>query len=370
MRVLICAGGTGGGIYPALAAITALEKRGISKEQMLWIGTKGEMEETLVPRAGLRLETIAGGGIVGLPLHKKLLNAAKLAWSVPKALQIMRRFKADVMFMTGGYMAAPVTLAARLLRVPICIFLPDLEPGKSIQFSVPFAKTIAATAEGSAQFVPEEKLVETGYPVRPSLRQALDKTQAEALAQFDLSHERLTLFVYGGSRGSWKINKALMDILPQLLERIQVIHISGTLTWPEVEANANTLTDEQKRYYRPFPFLHEEMGLAYRAADWVLARAGASMMGESPAFGLPAILVPLTFAWRYQKVNADYLTERGTAVQLTDDTLATDLLPLLNQFIEDEEMRQRMATAAKQLDVPNAADRLAQAIIDTAGGDR
>lgn len=370
MRLLICAGGTGGGIYPALAAVTALKEKGVKEDQMLWIGTKGEMEEELVPRAGLRLVTIAGGGVVGVAPHAMVRNLFRLAASVPKALRVMQRFRPDAMLMTGGYMAAPVTLAARLLRVPICIYLPDLEPGKSIRFSVPFAKTIAATAAGSRQFVPQEKLVVTGYPIRPSLREALELTQQEALAHFGLKPGRPTLFVFGGSRGAWALNEALMRILPDLLQTVQVIHISGTLTWPQVQANVEKLTDAQRRYYRPFPFLHDDMGLAFRAADLVLARAGASMLGEGPAFGLPSILVPLTFAWRYQKVNADYLSERGAAVQLTDETLSDEMLPTILGLLNNPDKMAAMQLAAKRLDVPNAAERLADQILKTAEGTR
>jgi UDP-N-acetylglucosamine:LPS N-acetylglucosamine transferase len=102
-----------------------------------------------------------------------------------------------------------------------------------------------------------------------------------------------------------------MASLPQLLAHYQVIHISGTLTWSQVEANLETLSQAERAYYRPYPYLHERMGAAFRAADLVVARAGASMLGEAPAFGLPSVLVPLTFAWRYQKVNADFLADQG-----------------------------------------------------------
>ena len=126
-----------------------------------------------------------------------------------------------------------------------------------------------------------------------------------------------------------------MAALPDLLRRFQVIHISGTLTWQEVKYNLETLGPEQREWYRPYPYLHERMGAAFRSADLVVARAGASMLGEGPAFGLPAVLVPLTFAWRYQKVNADYLTERGAAVQLTDETLAERLLPTVTGLLDE-----------------------------------
>src|SRR5690606_5053153 len=108
-----------------------------------------------------------------------------------------RRFRPDVMFMTGGYMAVPVTVACQLHGVPIVIFLPDVEPGTAVRFSLRFAHKIAATAEESVQFVPADKLVVTGYPVRPELRAALNLSKAQALAEFGLELGRPTLFVFG-----------------------------------------------------------------------------------------------------------------------------------------------------------------------------
>jgi UDP-N-acetylglucosamine--N-acetylmuramyl-(pentapeptide) pyrophosphoryl-undecaprenol N-acetylglucosamine transferase len=186
------------------------------------------------------------------------------------------------------------------------------------------------------------------------------------LAQFDLAPGRQTLFVFGGSRGAQNINRALMGILPELLKNYQVIHVSGTLTWPEVETNLNTLTNEQRRWYRPFSYLHKRMGAAFRSADLVVARAGASMLGEAPAFGLPSVLVPLTFAWRYQKVNADYLTERGAAEQLTDETIHGQLLPVVSGLLEDADRLGEMGKAAKALDKPLATAHLADFIVDLA----
>jgi UDP-N-acetylglucosamine--N-acetylmuramyl-(pentapeptide) pyrophosphoryl-undecaprenol N-acetylglucosamine transferase len=228
---------------------------------------------------------------------------------------------------------------------------------------VPLARRIACTTDGSRAFVPAEKMVVTGYPVRPEIRAARLLTKAEALAQFDLTPDRPTLFVFGGSRGARNINQALVKILPQLLNKAQVIHISGTLTWPEVEANASALPAELAAYYRPYPYLHEQMGPAFRAADLVVARAGASMLGEAPAFGLPSILVPLAYAWRYQKVNADYLTKRGAAVQLTDESLGETLLPTVEGILFDGTKLSQMATAAAALDRPNAAGHLARLIL-------
>ncbi len=368
MKTLICAGGTGGGIYPALAVATALQSMGVLRQALLWIGVKGEMEERLVPRAGIRLETIRGGPIVSVPPQVKLVNAMKLIWSIGTVWQMIGRFRPDVALLTGGYMAAPVALAAWLRRIPIAIYLPDVEPGSALKAIMPLAQKVACTSPDSRAYVPAAKMVVTGYPVRPELRAAAALSQEEALAQFDLQPGRPTLFVFGGSRGAQAINRALMAALPLLLAQIQIIHISGELTWPEVEANAAQLSEEERAYYRPYPYLHERMGAAFRAADLVLARAGASMMGEGPAFGLPAVLVPLAWAWRYQKVNADFLTQQGAAVQLTDESLPAQLVPTVLGLLQDPARLAQMSAAARALDVPEAAANLAQLLARLAKG--
>jgi UDP-N-acetylglucosamine--N-acetylmuramyl-(pentapeptide) pyrophosphoryl-undecaprenol N-acetylglucosamine transferase len=242
VKILICAGGTGGGIYPALAAVAELEALGVSKEQILWIGVEGEMEETIVPRAGLHLEAISGGPMVGVPYTTVLKNGLKLAWSVILSGRIMRRFKPDVVFVTGGYMSVPVALAARLQRIPSVAYLPDLEPGAALKFIGRYVSKVAATFKESARyFAAGTEVVETGYPVRTELRQAAAFSKTEALACFDLDPTRKTLFVFGGSRGARSINQALMNRLEDYLAEMQVIHVSGTFTWAEVAARAQQL---------------------------------------------------------------------------------------------------------------------------------
>jgi undecaprenyldiphospho-muramoylpentapeptide beta-N-acetylglucosaminyltransferase len=356
--LLICGGGTGGHIYPALAVVTELRRQG-ANDQFLWIGTKGEIEEKLVPDAGLPLTTISGGGIAGLSLWRKLLNGMKLMRGIIQANQAIGHFQPDVLFMTGGYVNIPVALAARWRRRPLVVYLPDIEPGRAIRFVSRLASKIACTTPASDSFLPAAKLVVTGYPVRAELRAAVAMPQAEALAQFDLQPGRPTLFVFGGSRGARSINQALTVRLPDLLADSQVIHISGELDWPQVAAQAADLPAALQAYYRPFPYLHEQMAPAFRAADLVVARAGASMLGECPAFGLPAVLVPYPYAWRYQKVNADYLADRGAAVRLNNEDLAEQLLPTVRALLHDPARLAAMSAAAKALDRPDAAQQLA-----------
>ncbi len=333
---------------------------------MLWIGTHGQMEETLVPRAGLQLQTIAGGQIAGVSRRKQATNVLKLAKGALEAWQIIGRFQPDALLMTGGYVNAPVAVAAKLRGVPAAIYLPDVEPGAAIKRVEPLVQKIACTTDGSAAFLPPHKLVVTGYPVRASLREALILSQAEARATFDLDDRRPTLFVFGGSRGAQSINRALMAILPDLLQTAQVIHVSGTLTWDEVAAFAETLPDDLRPHYKPFPYLHEQMGMGFRAADLVLARAGASMLGECPAFGVPAILVPYPHAWRYQKVNADFLVQRGAGVRIDDDMMNETLLPTIMAILADSAKLDAMKRAASALDIPDAPGRIADVLEELA----
>ena len=335
-------------------------------ENILWIGTSGQIEESLVPRAGLRLETIAAGPVAGVSWLDKIVNIAKMTRSVSTANGIMARFKPHVLFMTGGYVNGPVAIAARLRRIPALIYLPDIEPGMAIRWLSRLAEVVAATTETSKRYFPAGKVVVTGYPIREQLRRAAKIEREQALSGFDLVPGRKTLLVTGGSRGARSINRALMRILPQLLDTFQVIHLSGTLDWPEVQANTERLSDAQRAYYRPFPFLHRRMGVAFRSADLVLARAGASMLGECPAFGLPAILVPYPYAWRYQKVNAEYLVEHGAAIMLGDDRLNDQLLPALIDLMSDPYRLEQMADASRNLETPDAEDRLALVIQDLA----
>ena len=364
MKVLICAGGTGGGIYPALSAATQLQLKGLASDDILWVGVEGEMEETLVPRAGIRLEKIVGGAIAGVSRLEQLKNGLKLLWSIWLSFRIMGKFRPDVVFLTGGYMAVRVGLAARIRRIPAIMYLPDLEPGSALKTIARTVETVTATFKASAEYFPAGKtLIETGYPVREALVEAAGQSPAIALSHFQLSDEFRTLFVFGGSRGAKSINDALMAILPKLLTTMQVIHVSGKLTWPEVEAFAETLPADLKTNYRPFPYLHEDMGLAFRSADLVVARAGASMMGECPLFGVPAILVPYPYAWRYQKVNADFLVDRGAGVRLDDEHLQSDLLKTIESLMVEEKLEE-MKKAAKSLYVPGAAGKLAEVIME------
>jgi UDP-N-acetylglucosamine--N-acetylmuramyl-(pentapeptide) pyrophosphoryl-undecaprenol N-acetylglucosamine transferase len=201
-----------------------------------------------------------------------------------------------------------------------------------------------------------------GYPTRSDLAGA---DRQAAVLKFELVEDRKTVLVFGGSKGARSINRAIAAVIEQLLAKYQVIHISGSTDAAEVQAKCNSLPEELKRQYHVFEYVHD-MGLAFAAADLVVSRAGASILGEYPLFGLPSILIPYPYAWRYQKVNADYLVARGAAVRLDDETLSDTLLPAIDSLMSDEAQLRALSAAARLLARPDPALKLAQTLQELA----
>ena len=172
------------------------------------------------------------------------------------------------------------------------------------------------------------------------------------------------LLVFGGSRGARTINRALGAILESVLAAAQVIHISGRLDVQECRERREALPAGARARYHLLDYLHE-MAYALAAADLVVARAGAGTLGEFPFFGLPAILVPYPYAWRYQKVNADYLASRGAAIRLNDEDMREQLWPTIEALLTDEERLRQMSEDAQRLARPDATACLADLLVHT-----
>ncbi|MFZ2521133.1 MAG: glycosyltransferase, partial [Anaerolineae bacterium] len=206
------------------------------------------------------------------------------------------------------------------------------------------------------------KAVVTGYPLRPELHAAA-ADRPGARAHFNLAPDLPVLLVFGGSRGARSINQALLAALPALVGQMQVVHISGTLDWPQVEAQAAALPESVRAHYHGFAYLHDDMALALAAADLVVARAGASTLGEFPLLGLPAILAPYPYAGQHQDANADYLVQRGAAVKLRDEELASRLAPLLLDLVQDRTRLGQMAQQAASLARPQAAEAIVDELL-------
>jgi undecaprenyldiphospho-muramoylpentapeptide beta-N-acetylglucosaminyltransferase len=356
VRLLICAGGTGGGVYPALAILQTL---GSDADSVLWVGGESGMEAEIVNRLNIPYSSIPAAGVHGVGLRTLPSNILRLFRGVFASRKILSEFKPDALLFTGGYVAVPMAVAGR--KIPSLLFTPDIEPGLAIKAIARFSNCIALTAtESKAFFKFHKRLVISGYPTRPELT---GWTVENARAHFGLHDHKPVLLVFGGSKGARSINQAVFEILPTLLEQAQILHITGQLNYSEAQTIHNGLAANAQDYH-PYAYLHDDMGAAFTAADLAVSRAGASTLGEFPLFGLPAILIPYPYAWRYQKINAEYLVKNGGALLLKDESLKTELLATVSELLNSPDRLAEMKTRQKSLASPQAAQILASTLRD------
>jgi UDP-N-acetylglucosamine--N-acetylmuramyl-(pentapeptide) pyrophosphoryl-undecaprenol N-acetylglucosamine transferase len=285
---------------------------------------------------------------------------SKIFRGMIKGNRIIKNFKPDVIFYTGGYIALPLALVSR--KIPSLLYVPDIEPGLALKFLARFTDCIAVTVRETFRYLPANARVEvTGYPVRTEI---LGWEKRSARNKFTMHSDLPVLLVYGGSKGARTINTALSQNLSHLLEYCQILHICGELDWPEIKMIQTKLTQPQMAIYHPFPYLHEDMGAALASADLVISRAGASILGELPIYGLPAILVPYPHAWDYQKVNAAYLEKSNAALVLEDQNLKNDLFKVVVDLLENPSQMDAMGKNMAALANPGAAEKIAGLLVE------
>lgn len=368
MRLALSGGGTGGHVYPALSIAGALERDlppGDSLE-VLYLGSATRAEAEIVEHAGIRLRTVPAAPIRGRMPWEMAVNAVKIGLGMKQARSILHEFMPQAVLSTGGYASFPVALAARSSSIPLAVYLPDLYPGWAVRATARLAQRVAVTAVESLRRLPGAKSVVTGYPVREEFWQANRKGGRE---RFGLDPEKKVLFVIGASQGAHSINQAIAADLPSLLELCEVVHVSGQADEPWLAEIRDGLPGELDKRYHLFGYLHEETPWAMAAADLAVCRSGASVLGELPAVGLPAVLVPYPYAGGHQRVNARYLERHGASVVLDDDELGR-LLPLVGELLHDEHRLEEMRDASRRLARPDAAKRVAGILLELAGAKR
>lgn len=343
MNVVFTGGGTGGHLYPAIAIADSLRARGAN---ISFVGAADRMEATIVPKAGYSLVTVSSR-----PLSRRLnFDLFRTLFAntvgVAQAVSALRRLKPDIVIATGGYVCFPVVFAAKLLRVrAIALLEPNAHPGITNKILAPMVHEVWGAFELPDQrFV--GKYVHTGIPVRSTLH-ALPSQEA-AVERLGLSTKRRTILAMGGSQGARSINDALTSIIKTdgLPNGWQLMHVTGEKEYDRVRL----MLALDGMYDAPVvrPYLHD-MADAYAAADLVLARAGASTLGELVATGKPALLIPYPHASDdHQRVNAEEFARTGAAVVMDDrEILAGKLRGVLAEVTAPSHLEPMKAAAQR-----------------------
>lgn len=370
LRILIAGGGTGGHVLPAIAVIEELRSRDIPME-LLWVGSKKGVEGTFANEQSIPFTTVQTGKLRRYISLENLMDAMRVPVGVAQSWNIVRKFKPDVIFSTGGSVSVPSVISGHR-RAPVLTHEQTAQVGISNKIASRFAHKFACSYEATAQIARtmHNDVVITGNPVRRSL---MDGTKAGALKAFGLTDELPILFVTGGARGASAINERIEAMLPGILEVIQIVHQTGPSSanpdYSRLSKLRESLPEELRNRYQVRDMIRTEMADLYAAADLVIGRAGAGTVAELAYTGTPAILIPLGGTWGdEQRKNAALLRDADAALVLEqDETPAEELEKAIRNLITTEDRLQVMAKNAKSLSHGDAASNVADELLRLAG---
>ena len=349
--VMILAGGTGGHIFPGLAVAKVLRARGVP---VVWLGAVGRMETRLVPEHGIELDAIEIGGLRGKGALALLGAPLRVLRAVRAACVVLRQRRPCAVVSFGGFAAGPGGIAARFMQLPLLVHEQNRAPGMTNKVLSRFARRVLTGFPGSFVKRHEETV---GNPVREEI--AALPVPSTRLAGRDGA---VRLLVLGGSQGARVLNQALPAALAALARHdVEVRHQCGESLRGEAEAAyAHAGIQAQVE-----PFI-ADMASAYAWADLVVCRAGASTLAELCAAGVGSVLVPFAAAVDdHQTRNAEYLVQAGAALLLKqDDALAAHLQAALPELLDQPGRRLAMAQAARALARPDAAERIADIVLE------
>lgn len=362
MRIVLTGGGTGGHLIPLISVAKKIKEK-VPDCNFLFMGPDGKMEKEIMDGAGIRLKKVAAGK---MRRYFSLLNLAdlfKVPIGIVQALWHLLWYMPDAIFSKGGYASLPVVLAGWAYRIPIMIHESDANPGMANSVLAKFSKRVAVSYPEAEKYFPVDQVVLTGNP----LREDIDKGNAQkARIAFSFVDSKKIILVIGGSQGSKNINDKILNILPELLRKYQVIHQTGENNFEEVKRIAGELGIKVGHGgYFPLAFYGDEIRDILAASDLVISRAGASNISELAATGKPSIIIPLpASANNHQHMNAYSIAKTGGCVVLEENNLGEHmLLSKINEIIENEELRNKLSQNIKAFYHPDAANRIADGIL-------
>jgi len=358
MRVVLSGGGTGGHIYPA-AAVGRQLKREDPNAELLYIGSAGGLESRIVPKLGFPFETIEISGFKRKLSLDNVRTVIRFLRAVRRSKELLRAFRPDAVVGTGGYVCGPVVYAAAKLGIPTLIHEQNVEPGMANVFLSRYADVIAISfPESKTRFRKGRRIIHTGNPCATNVIHA---DRARGYASLGIPAGSRIVLVVGGSRGARALNEAIPGIADAVsrLGDVWLVAVTGDVYYEQTRERLERLPADQTRRLRVVPYL-DNMPEVLAASSLVISRAGASMLAEITALGVPSILVPSpNVTHNHQEANARSLRDAGAAVMVLESELAgPKLAGEIGRIMGDEAVRLAMSKAAKSLAMPDAAERI------------
>lgn len=347
-KIILTGGGTAGHVTPNLALLPALQKR---EFEIHYIGSYHGIEKRLIEDAGIPYTGISSGKLRRYFDFKNFSDPMRVLKGYAEARKVIKKYKPDLVFSKGGFVSVPVVLAARHYKIPVIIHESDMTPGLANKICFPAAKKICCNFPETLAYLPEDKAVLTGSPIREEL------LRGDRLAGLQYSHlgsDKPIILVMGGSLGSVTVNQAVRSILPILLEKFHVIHICG-------KSNLDESLISTAGYVQ-YEYVDKPLRHLFAAADLVLSRAGANSICEILALRKPNILIPLSsLASRGDQIlNANSFAKQHFSTVLEEESLTPDTL---YQAITDTFFnRQSFIAAMEHSTLNNAVDTITELI--------
>ncbi len=370
MRILFTGGGTGGHFYPIIAVVEEVKKilseRDSADAELFYVSTSPYDAEKL-SEFGIQYCEIQTGKARRYFSLKNITDSIRTVLAVCKALWVVLRIYPNVVFSKGAYASFPSVFAARILGIPVMMHESDSGPGRVNAWTGKFARKIAVSYPDAYHFFPAERTAVTGNPLRSRI---MHPVTAGAHETFGLDPAIPVILILGGSQGSMRINDTVVDALPDILTRFQVIHQTGRVNYDDVAARTSvTLVDSpHKNRYKLFAYLDDnQMVRAAGAATLIISRAGSTIF-EIAQWGLPSIIIPIPESVSHDQLNNAFTYARsGAAVVIEEGNLTPSILASeVTRLIDNAQLRERMGSSARGFARPDAARLIAEQLIHLA----
>ena len=363
LRIIISGGGTGGHIFPAVSIANAIRAKHPDAD-ILFVGALGRMEMQRVPAAGYKIVGLPICGFDRKNLFKNFAVLLKIWKSQRMARRIIRRFRPMAAVGVGGYASGPTLNECAKHGVPCLIQEQNSYAGVTNKLLAKKVDCICVAYDGMERFFPAEKIVKTGNPVRQALLDT-KMTKAEALRSFGLDETKKTVLIVGGSLGARTMNESVMSHLEDIkASGVQFIWQTGKYYNASINERLAGRTDLPMLKVTDFI---SDMGAAYRAADLVISRAGASSISEFCLIGKPVILVPSpNVAEDHQTKNALALVEKDAALYVKDADAPEKAIAMALETVNDDARLAALSANIKKLALPDSADIIADKVVELA----